>query len=86
MAGGRIGGQGSPVQRGIWVFVALCIVVAVWNSFPHDPKGFVGELRHKSDQLRGVAVNVSTWVDGLINDQQAHTKAPAQAPAASTAK
>lgn len=63
MAGGRVGGQGSLLQRGIWIFIACSIVVAVWNSFPHDPKGFYKELGHKSDQLRGVAGDVVTWLN-----------------------
>lgn len=66
--GGRIGGQGNLVQRVIWVFVASCIVIAVWNSFPHNPKGFYGELGHKSEQLRGVAGEVRDWVVGVVDD------------------
>lgn len=64
--GGRIGGQGSMVQRGIWIFIACCIVVAMWNTFPHDPKGFARELGHKSEQLKGVATSVVDWM-GLDN-------------------
>lgn len=60
--GGRMGGQGNLLQRGIWVFVACCIVVAVWNTFPHDPKGFYRELGHKSQELKGVAGKVVDWL------------------------
>lgn len=62
MAGGRIGGQGSMPKRVIWVFIAACIVVAVWNTFPHDPKGFYQELGNKSEQLKGVAGDVVDWL------------------------
>lgn len=62
MPGGRIGGQGKLPVRVVWVFIACCIVVAVWNTFPHDPKGFWEELGNKSEQLRGVAVDVGDWL------------------------
>lgn len=76
--GGRVGGQGSLVQRGIWVFVACCIVVAVWNSFPHTPKGFYEELGHKSEQLKGVAGDAVDWMAGAFGGggEQGGTEAP----------
>lgn len=61
MAGGPIGGRGNLVQRTIWVFVSCCIVVAVWNTFPHDPRGFVDELQRRSEQVKGVAGDVKDW-------------------------
>lgn len=56
--GGRIGGQGSMIQRTIWVFVACCIVVAVWNTFPHEPKAAWVELEHKSAQFKSLVLDV----------------------------
>lgn len=60
--GGQIGGQGSLPKRIAWVFVACCITVAVWNSFPHTPRGFYGELQHKSEQMRSVSGKVADYL------------------------
>lgn len=63
------------LQRGIWIFVACCIVAAIWNTFPHSPKGFVDELEHKSEQLKGVASSVVEWMDlGRLEEDSAKTR------------
>jgi hypothetical protein len=76
MAGGNIGGSGSMVHRAIWLFISCCIIVAVWNSMPHDGKGFWNELGHKSDQLKGVAASVVDWlnVDSLTDGKDSEPK------------
>lgn len=72
-------------KRVIWVFVACCIAVAVWNTFPHTPDGFMGELRHKSEQLKSVAADTADWLgldtgDGGTPERRQGTKekGPAQ--------
>lgn len=67
MSGGPIGGQGPLWKRAIWVFIACCITIAIWNSFSHDPKGFRADLERKSDQLRGVASRIVNAIDLGIN-------------------
>lgn len=37
MAGGRLGGNGNMMQRGIWIFLSCCIVVALLGVFPNSP-------------------------------------------------
>lgn len=68
MAGGQIGGQGSLFKRAVWVFIAASITVAVWNTFPHQPKAFMGELRHKSVQMRSAAADVVDWLNLDVGD------------------
>lgn len=63
MPGGPIGGQGPLWQRTVWVFISCCIIVAVWNTFPHDANGFYKELGNKSEQLRGIAGGVVDWLN-----------------------
>lgn len=93
MPGGQIGGQGHPIKRIIWVFVACCIVAAILNGFPDNPKGFYRGLQHKSDQLKSVAHETVKWLglttNGSLPQKIAHatgTEHPASRshPAAST--
>lgn len=78
MPGGRIGGNGNMIQRTIWVFVAACIAVAVWNTMPHEPKAFMGALADKADQLKGVAAQAVDWlgIDPHTSDQPTQDKNP----------
>lgn len=79
-SGGRLGGQGGPVQRGVWILLSAMTAVAVWNTMPHEPKAFVDELAAKSERF---SVNVKAWVKdiGLTDDgSEPDIKVPAPGP------
>lgn len=67
MPGGRIGGNGNTMQRGIWIFLSCCIVVALIGAFPNSPKGVMNTLEDKSEGLRDVAAAAKQWVDGAVS-------------------
>lgn len=67
MAGGRLGGNGNTMQRGIWIFLSCCIVVALLGAFPNSPKGVMNTLEEKSEGLRNVAATAKQWVDGAVS-------------------
>lgn len=73
--GGQIGGQGHPIKRGIWVFVAACIAVAVWGGALTDPGAVLTNLKTKSQQLEQT---VRGWVAdlGLTSDGTPKTPIP----------
>lgn len=67
MAGGRVGGNGGPIKRAAWVFVAACIAVAAFGDFAKDPGQVLPTLTAKSQRLEK---SVHEWVAkvGLSED------------------
>lgn len=76
MAGGRLGGNGNMMQRGIWIFLSCCIVVALLGVFPNSPKGVMNTLEEKSEGLRNVAATAKQWVDGAVSHFNSDEPAP----------
>lgn len=48
MAGGRVGGNGGPIKRALWVFCAACVAVAVFGNVSKDPDSVMPTLQGKS--------------------------------------
>lgn len=48
--GGRVGGNGGPVKRAAWMFVAACIAVAIWGNVAKDPASVLPNLQNKSGE------------------------------------
>lgn len=49
------------LRKGLWFFVCLCIVAALWNGFGGDPKRIYGDLKTQSSHLKN-------FVEGLVRD------------------
>ena len=65
--GGRMGGQGGPVKRAAWMFVAACIAVALLGNVAKDPANVLPNLQAKSASLEA---HVHEWIAkaGLSED------------------
>ena len=68
--GGPVGGNGGFIKRGLWIFFAACVAVAIFGDAPNHPGGIYGWAKDKAYLLEDVATDTKDILEDGIKDAE----------------